>query len=123
MSMKFFLVNVTIILKSPVAMPALLLINDTLVTSTNFAKKNPKWSSVMYNGTPYKVTIVFLVSMYSICNRTDFVVRLFGARDLAASSVGSRMSHMAILLRANTLALINFFYLLEIAPTKLENKT
>lgn len=98
MSMKFILVNETIILKSPVAMPALLLTDET---SATLSKKNRKCSSVMYNNTPYKVNFFFWLPIYSACNLTDFVVRMFPAKELTSSSVASSLSHMGLLLRTN----------------------
>lgn len=49
----------------------------------------------MYNGTPSKVTILFLITIYSVCNVINIVVRMFPARDFAAPSFASRMSHTA----------------------------
>lgn len=65
MSIKFFLFTVNMISTSPVAMPALLLINATSETAPNLQKKN-KWSSEMYRGTPCRVTLTFLAPIYSI---------------------------------------------------------
>lgn len=81
--MKVFLVNVIIISKSTVAIPALHLTEESSVTFTN------TWFSGMYNGTPCKLTFV---PIYSICKLTDFVVMM--DRDLAASLVDNRMFHM-----------------------------
>lgn len=98
-----FLVNVTILYTSQVAMLALYLMNETSATSTNFAKKKPKCSSVIYQGALYKVTFVFLVPIYSICKLFEFVVRMLPASDLAASLIAVRLSHMALLLRDSIL--------------------
>lgn len=85
MPIKIFLVNVIITSKSPVATPALLLTDETSATSINLAKKTPKWSSVIYRGTLCKVSFVFLGTIYSICNLTDFVVRRVSTGDFAMS--------------------------------------
>lgn len=100
MSIKFFLVNGTITANSPVTMLALLLTDETSTSSP----KNLKWSSVMNKSALWKVTFVFLVHIYSVCNLTDFFVRMFTVRDFAASSVASGMSNVALFLRANILA-------------------
>lgn len=54
-------------------------------------------------GTPCKVILFFLVSMYSVL---DLVVRTLPTNNLATSSVASRISHMAFNLQANTLAMM-----------------
>lgn len=61
---------------------------------------------MMNKGTPCKVTLVFLVPRYSVCNLTDFVVNILPARAFAESLVANRMSHIALLRRASTLASI-----------------
>lgn len=87
-------------------MSALLLTAERLATALNFAKKRTRWSSEMYKGTSCKVTFDFLVSIHSDSSLTDFVVRRLPASALAASSVCSRMFHIALLLLGNTLAKI-----------------
>lgn len=64
------------------AIPALLFTDETPATSPNLAKKKPKWFSVMYKGTPWKVTFVFVILIYSVCNLTYIVVSVLPPRDL-----------------------------------------
>lgn len=49
---------------------------------------------------------VFWVPMYLVCKLTNFEVRMLLVKDLAASSVTSRMSHNSLVQHANILALI-----------------
>lgn len=94
--MKFIQMTLTQISMSPVAIPVLFLMGKTSDTSPNWAKKSPKWSSNM--------TLVFLVPKYSVWSLTALVKSMYSARSFAASSVASRMSHIALLLLANIFA-------------------
>lgn len=60
-------------------------------------KEGPKYSSVMYISTPYKFICVFQVQMYTVWS-LSVQVNVF-----AASSVASKMYHMALDIRAKTL--------------------
>lgn len=64
---------------------------------SKLGKENPNWFLVTYKGSLCKVTFVLLVPVYSFCNLTDFVIRMFLARD-SAFSVSTRTFHMALLL-------------------------
>lgn len=57
----------------------------------------------MYMGTLCKVIQVFKVPMYSVSNPSDLVARMLPANAFAAPSIASSMSHMALVLPANTL--------------------
>lgn len=103
-----------IVSTSPVSMTALHLTAERLATAPDFAKKKTRWSSEMCKGTSCKDTFVFLVSIHSDSSLTDFVVKRLPASDLAASSVCSRVRHIALLLLANTLAKI--LRLVELPP-------
>lgn len=58
----------------------------------------------MNKGTPCKVSLVFLVPIYSVCNLTDFAVRILLVRAFSESLVSNRVSPIALLHRASTLA-------------------
>lgn len=63
-------------------------------------------SSDMSMGTPCNVILVLQVPKYSVCNLTDFVVRILLVRFLSLSSVAGRISNMAFDLMASTFGVI-----------------
>lgn len=79
----------------------------------NLRKSPPALSSVKSMFTPWNITLVLRVSMYSVWNQTTFAVRMLPA-NYYASSVASRMHHMAFDLLASILGLI--WRLLSVSP-------
>lgn len=114
MSRKFLRVIATWRKKYPVALLALLTMEETYIRPVQkFEKKSPSQSSVKSMFTPWNITLVLRVSMYSVWNLTAFAVRMLPA-NYYASSAASRMHHMAFDLLTSILGLI--WRLLGVSP-------
>lgn len=95
MSIKCFLVNVTIVSRSPVARPIL----PWLTRSRQLhqpLQRNSRSGPQRYIKEPYARSL--LSSWLPFILFAFFVLRMIPASDLAASSVASRISHMRLLL-------------------------
>lgn len=106
-SPKPFRFTVTCNSMSPVAILALLMRTFTSFTWPYFEKKVPILSSQISTSTPWIVTFILQVPIYSVCSFKVLVFNTHPAKSFACFSVGRRISHRAFVLLANTLRLMS----------------